>query len=195
MVNLKSLLLGHGPGNSLFGYLVDGLNAVGSLLIFAIMALICADVFSRNVFNQPIAGVAEMVAASIVMIVFLQLASNLRHGRMAQADIFIHGFTVRFPRAGHSLVCLFYLVGAYMMYIVYKGTLPVLERAINRNQFFGVEGVFTFPVWPIRTIVVCCAVIALIQFLTLALDQAWKVVSPRARQSSQPEHPRSEEAL
>ncbi|MHA7880115.1 MAG: TRAP transporter small permease subunit [Saccharospirillum sp.] len=195
MVNLKSLLLGQGPGNSLFGYLVDGLNAVGSLLIFAIMALICADVFSRNAFNQPINGVAEMVAASIVMIVFLQLASNLRHGRMAQADIFIHGFTERFPRAGHSLVCLFYLVGAYMMYIVYEGTLPVLERAINRNQFFGVEGVFTFPVWPIRTIVVCCAVIVLIQFLTLALEQAWKVIRPEARQSNPPEHQRSEESL
>jgi TRAP-type C4-dicarboxylate transport system permease small subunit len=175
-MNVKSLLFGQGTGNSLFGYLVDGLNAAGSLLIFAIMALICADVLSRNLFNQPIDGVAEMVAASIVMIVFLQLASTLRHGRLAQADIFIHGFTVSFPRIGRSLTTLYYLAGAAMLGVVYQGTVPVLMRSIDRNQFFGVEGVFTFPVWPIRMVVAVCAAITVIQFLVLAVREAILVV-------------------
>lgn len=175
-MTIKSLVFGQGTGNSLFGYLVDGLNAAGSLLIFAIMALICADVLSRNLFNQPIDGVAEMVAASIVMIVFLQLASTLRHGRLAQADIFIYGFTVSFPRIGRSLTTLYYLAGAAMLGVVYQGTVPVLMRAIDRNQFFGVEGVFTFPVWPIRTVVVVCAAVTVLQFLVLAVREAICVV-------------------
>lgn len=175
-MNVKSLVLGQGAGNSVFGYLVDGLNAAGSLLIFAIMALICADVLSRNILNQPIDGVAEMVAASIVMIVFLQLASTLRHGRLAQADIFIHGFTVSFPRLGRSLTTLYYLAGAAMLSVVYQGTVPVLMRAIDRNQFFGVEGVFTFPVWPIRLVVVFCAAVTVLQFLVLAAREALCVV-------------------
>jgi len=173
----KTLILGrrlsHGQHNSLFGYLVDGLNAIGSLLIFAIMAMIVTDVLSRNLFNQPIAGVAELVAASIVMIVFLQLPGTLRHNRMAQADIFIVGFTEKHPRVGHLLQCLFFLAGAYMLYIVFSGTLPTFLRAWERNQFMGVEGVFTFPVWPIRLVIISCAAITVAQYLLLSLQSLW----------------------
>lgn len=165
--------LGNGQHNSLFGYLVDGLNAAGSLLIFAIMAMIVADVLSRNFLNQPIAGVAELVAASIVMIVFLQLPGTLRHGRMAQADIFIAGFTERHPRLGNLLQALFFLAGSWMLYIIYKGTLPVFIRAWERNQFMGIEGVFTFPVWPIRALIIGCAVITVAQYLLLAAQALW----------------------
>lgn len=178
--SLKTLILGrsfgNGRHNSLFGYMVDGLNAAGTLLIFAIMAMIVTDVLSRNLFNKPIAGVAELVAASIVIIVFLQLASTLRHGRMAQADIFILGFTQRHPRLGHGLQALFYLAGTWVMYIIYKGTLPVLVRAWERNQFIGVEGVFTFPIWPIRVVVVTCAVITLIQYAILGGREIWLAI-------------------
>lgn len=178
--SLKTLILGrsfgNGRHNSLFGYMVDGLNAAGTLLIFAIMAMIVTDVLSRNLFNKPIAGVAELVAASIVIIVFLQLASTLRHGRMAQADIFIHGFTQRHPRLGHGLQALFYLAGTWVMYIIYQGTLPVLVRAWERNQFIGVEGVFTFPIWPIRVVVVTCAVITLVQYAILGGREIWLVI-------------------
>ena len=114
-MTLSTWLKGPTRQQSWFGALIDGLNAIGSVLIFAIMALICADVLSRNILNQPIKGVAELVAASIVMIVFFQLASALRHGRMAQADIFIAGFTRKYPRLGHGLQTLFYLAGAIML--------------------------------------------------------------------------------
>lgn len=176
-LSLKTLILGRrwgrGQHNSLFGYLVDGLNAIGSLLIFAIMAMIVTDVVSRNLFNLPIAGVAELVAASIVMIVFLQLPGTLRHNRMAQADIFIAGFTAKHPRLGHLVQCVFFLAGAYMLYIVFTGTLPTFLRAWERNQFMGVEGVFTFPVWPIRFVIISCAAITVAQYLLLSLQSLW----------------------
>lgn len=180
MSSLKAWVLGDAQHKSLFGHLVDGLNAVGSLLIFAIMAIICADVFSRNFLNLPIAGVAELVAASIVMIVFLQLASTLRHGRMAQADIFIVGFTQRHPRLGHGLQAVFFAAGVWIMYIIYDGTLPVLIRAWERNQFIGIEGVFTFPTWPIRVVVFTCALITMVQYLLLAGREVWLTVHPEA---------------
>ncbi|MFC3851701.1 TRAP transporter small permease subunit [Salinispirillum marinum] len=174
--NIKRWVMGDAEHKSLYGHVLDGLNALGSLLIFIIMALICADVFSRNAFNAPINGVAEMVSASIVMIVFLQLASALRHGRLAQADIFIGGFSRRHPRAGNVLNALFHLAGAWVMWLVYKGTWPVFVRAWERNQFMGIEGVFTLPVWPIRIVVLTCALVTVSQFLLLAgqyLYWAW----------------------
>lgn len=183
-MTVSTWLKGPTRQQSWFGALIDGLNAIGSILIFAIMALICADVLARNIFNQPINGVAELVAASIVMIVFFQLASALRHGRMAQADIFIAGFTRKHPRLGHGLQTLFYLAGAAMLAIIFDGTLPVYLNAVERQLFMGVEGVFTFPIWPIRLVVLICAAVTVLQYLLLAVHQARLVLSPRTGEDS-----------
>ncbi|WP_232819384.1 TRAP transporter small permease subunit [Saccharospirillum mangrovi] len=177
-MTFSTWLKGPSAQHSWLGLLIDGLNAVGSLLIFAIMVLICADVVARNLFNHPINGVAELVAASIVMIVFLQLASALRHGRMAQADIFIAGFVRKHPRLGHGLQTLFYLAGAAMLAVVFDGTLPVYLNAVERQLFMGVEGVFTFPVWPIRLVVLSCAAVTVAQYLLLAAREIRLIVAP-----------------
>ena len=99
--------------HSAFGVLVDSLNGLGSLVIASVMVLMCADVVLRNLFNQPIDGVAELVATSIIIIVFLQLPATLRHGRMSRADLFIDPFVARRPRAGKRLRALFSLAGVF----------------------------------------------------------------------------------
>ncbi len=88
---------------SAFGRVVDSLNAAGSVVIGVIMVLMCADVLLRNLINHPIEGVAELVATSVIVIVFLQLPATLRHGRMSRADLFIDPFVQRRPRAGRRL--------------------------------------------------------------------------------------------
>ena len=77
------------------------------------MVLMCADVLLRNLLNHPIDGVAELVATSIIIIVFLQLPATLRHGRMSRADLFIDPFLQRRPAAGRVLRALFSLVGIF----------------------------------------------------------------------------------
>jgi len=154
---------------SWFGVLVDGLNGLGSLVILAVMLLMCADVLSRDLFNRPIDGVAELVAISIVAIVFLQLASTLRHGRMSRADIFIDGFVARRPKPGHFLQMLFNLAGSAMLAAVFYATWPTFVRAWTDSEFIGVEGVFTAPVWPIKLIVLVGAGLTAIQYLIRAL--------------------------
>ena len=153
---------------SAFGHLVDGLNAVGSLLIAAVMLLMCSDVLMRNLVNRPIDGVAEMVAASIVVIVFLQLPSTLRHGRMSRADLFIDPFITRRPAAGLGLRALFSLVGVFACGVIAYASWPPLARAWTNSEFLGIEGVFTFPTWPMRGVVVLGAVLAAVQYVLLA---------------------------
>ena len=155
---------------SLFGRLVDGLNAAGSVLIGAIMLLMCADVLLRDVVNRPIDGVAELVAASIIVIVFLQLPATLRHGRMSRADLFIDPFIARRPRAGKRLRALFSLAGVFACGVIAYATWPVLTRAWTDSEFFGVEGVFTFPTWPMRAVVVLGATLAAIQYLLFVVQ-------------------------
>jgi TRAP-type mannitol/chloroaromatic compound transport system permease small subunit len=148
-----------------FGWLVDGMNGVGSLLIFAVMLLICADVLARDLFNSPIHGVSELVALSIIAIVFLQLASTLRHGRMSRAELFIDEFKVRRPFAGHLLQAIFDLCGVAACGIIVYATWPILQRAWTGAEFIGVQGVFTAPTWPVKAIVLVGAAITVLQYL------------------------------
>lgn len=153
--------------DSWFGRLVDGLNAAGSVLIGAIMLLMCADVLLRDLANRPIDGVAELVASSIVIIVFLQLPSTLRHGRMSRADLFIDPFIVRRPRAGKALRALFSLAGVFACGVIAYATWKPLARSWTDSEFLGVEGLFTFPTWPMRAVVLLGAALAAIQYLLL----------------------------
>lgn len=152
---------------SAFGRLVDTLNAGGSVLIGAVMLLMCADVLMRNLLNQPIDGVAELVAASIVVIVFLQLPSTLRHGRMSRADLFIDPFMRRRPAAGRRLRALYSAFGIFACGLIAYASWPPLLRSWNNNEFLGIEGVFTFPTWPMRGVVVLGATLAAVQYLLL----------------------------
>jgi TRAP-type mannitol/chloroaromatic compound transport system permease small subunit len=162
-----------GAPNSLFGRLVDGLNAAGSVVIGLVMLLMCADVLLRNLANHPLDGVAELVATSIVVIVFLQLPATLRHGRMSRADLFIDPFIQRRPRAGKRLRALFSLAGIFACGVIAYATWPLLTRAWDDSEFFGVEGVFTFPTWPMRAVVLLGAVLAALQYLLLTV-QDWR---------------------
>jgi TRAP-type mannitol/chloroaromatic compound transport system permease small subunit len=159
--------------SSLFGRLVDGLNAAGSVVIGLVMVLMCADVLLRNLINHPLDGVAELVATSIVVIVFLQLPATLRHGRMSRADLFIDPFIQRRPRAGKRLRALFSLAGIFACGVIAYATWPLLARAWDDSEFFGVEGVFTFPTWPMRAVVLLGAVLAALQYVLLTV-QDWR---------------------
>lgn len=157
-----------GVPSSPLGKVIDGLNAVGSLLIGAVMVLMCADVLLRNLLNHPIDGVAELVATSIIIIVFLQLPATLRHGRMSRADLFVNPFLQRRPAAGRVLRALFSLAGVFACGVIAWATWPLLARAYGENEFIGIEGVFTFPIWPMRFVVLLGAALATLQYLLLA---------------------------
>ena len=53
----------------IFGRLVGGMNALGTVWIIGLMLLINSDILARGALNAPIAGVAELVSFSIVGIV------------------------------------------------------------------------------------------------------------------------------
>lgn len=149
---------------------VDGLGAVGSVLIGGLMALVCADVVGRNLLNQPIPTVAELSAFSVVVIVFLQLASTVRHDRMARADLFIDPFTRRHPRIGGTLATLFALLGGVCCALIAWATWPVIAKDIDAGEYIGIDGVGAIATWPFRALVVFGAAVAAVQYLIGAVQ-------------------------
>ena len=154
----------------LFDWIVVIANAAASGWIFVMMALITADIVLRFVFGAPISGVTEIVEISIVIIVYLQLTHTLKVGRMTRSDALYSSILRRYPPVGHIMGVLFSLAGIGLMIAIIKGGWPKWIQAYEGGHFIGNTGVFTFPEWPQRLILVIgCAMLA-IQFALLALD-------------------------
>lgn len=150
---------------SLFDHLVSGMNALGTAWIFVLMILINADAFGRTLFAAPIDGVIEMVELSLVGIIFLQLADTARRGRLTRSDGFFNMVLVRRPQAGRYMGAAFDLLGLIFMAIIVYGSVPLLIGSIEHDYYVGNEGVFTFPVWPVKTIILIGCIVTALQFL------------------------------
>jgi TRAP-type C4-dicarboxylate transport system permease small subunit len=120
-----------------FGGLVEGLNAIGTLCIFAVMILINSDIFGRFVFSSPVPGVKEMVELSIVGIVFLQLPHTLRVGRITRSDAAFKQLLLRFPRVAHFMSALYNLTGVLLAGLIVYGSVPRFARAWSDNHYIG----------------------------------------------------------
>lgn len=147
-----------------FGGLVEGLNAIGTLCIFAVMILINSDIFGRFVFSSPVPGVKEMVELSIVGIVFLQLPHTLRVGRITRSDAAFKQLLLRFPRVAHFMSALYNLTGVLLAGLIVYGSVPRFARAWSDNHYIGNQGIFVAPVWPVRLIIVIGCVCLAVQF-------------------------------
>ncbi|MBI4292115.1 MAG: TRAP transporter large permease subunit [Betaproteobacteria bacterium] len=144
---------------------VTGLNALGSIWVFVMMAMIVSDVTARFLFNQPIRGVPLLIELSIVAIVFLQLASVLRAGRLTRSDIIIGKLLSRKPAMGAVVQSIYYLAGFLLMALVFIHNWPLFEAAWVRRTYVGVEGDFSVPVWPLKLLILVGSAICGIQFL------------------------------
>ena len=150
-----------------FGGLVEGLNAIGTLCIFAVMILINTDIFGRFALASPVPGVKELVELSIVGIVFLQLPHTLRVGRITRSDAAFNKLAARFPRTASGLSALYNLTGALLSALIVYGSWPRFVSAWTDNHYIGNQGIFVAPVWPVRLIIVIGCVCLAIQFALL----------------------------
>ena len=152
------------------GPIVAGLNALGSIWIIALMLIICADILMRSFFNAPIRGVAEMVAFSIVGIVFLQLAHTLRTGSLTRSEMLLNALESRAPALRRILLALFNLVGAALLALALWYFLPSLIDAWTRPErnFMGNPGVFRIPTWPLYSLMALGMAATTAQFLASA---------------------------
>ncbi len=145
--------------------IVEGLAAVGTVLIGVLMVIICADIIARNTMGASLPLISEAGALLVVMIVALQLAATVRANRLARTEFFIVPFTNRNPRAGAMLSAIFDLVAMSMFGLIAWGTLRVLEKDYNAAEFIGIVGIATLPTWPVRVLILVGFAVAATEFL------------------------------
>jgi C4-dicarboxylate transporter, DctM subunit len=167
------------------------MNSVGTLWIFALMFLICADVAGRYLFNAPIKGAAELVGYSIVTAVFLQMASTLRVGRFTRVEMLFEPMLRQRPAAAQSFEVVFSLMGAAVFLVITWGTWPKLAGAWTNDEITGTPGVFVFVIWPFLAVIVFGAAVTAMEFALQVMQAAGRAAAawrlpPRGTQSGWP---------
>lgn len=154
-----------------------GANAVGTAVIFVLVAAMNTDVIARGIFNSPFRGVVEVVIFSMVLIVFLQLPDVVRVNRLTRSDGFLAVLQDRNPRLAQifsrlidAVACVFMALIAWTIWPEFVesfeschfftppefGAQPTgefwadLSAAFDRCDYFGTPGILTAPWWPAK---------------------------------------------
>lgn len=152
-----------------FANLISVLNSAGTIWIFALMFLICADIIGRAAFNAPIRGVAEIVGYSLIGAVYLQLAHSLHVGRFARAEMFIEPLKIDRPITASLFQIIFAIGGMIVFGLIAFGAVIKFDEAWPDLKF-GVEGDFTVLVWPLRLTILTGSVMVAVKYLSLLID-------------------------
>ncbi|MFP6711781.1 MAG: TRAP transporter small permease [Rhodospirillales bacterium] len=137
---------------------------VAAAWAFGLSFLVMAAIIGRGVFDTPIHGTAEMVAASIVIIVFLQAGYAIRSRSMLKADFLV----VKFPESVQRVLLAFgYLLGACFFLMIITGGWEESILSYVENEFEG-EGALRVPSWPARWTVLLGSVLAMVNYLVMA---------------------------
>jgi len=150
-------------------WLVDGMAALGTILIGVLMLVICADVVARNLMGSSLPLVSELGALLLVMIVYLQLATTLRHDRMPRSDFLLIALERNSPLRGRIIRSLFDIVTALSLGVIAWSTLGILGKDLSSDAFIGVTGVATLPIWPFRVAILVAMTVACVQALLQAV--------------------------
>jgi TRAP-type C4-dicarboxylate transport system permease small subunit len=153
-----------GPVGRLLARAGDGLAAVSTLLIAALMLLIAADAAARNLFGASLPLVSELGAAMVVAVVYLALAATVRANRLARTDMVLTLLAASHPRLAAGLSAFYDLVGAVMLALIGWAGLLTLQGDIAGEKYIGIQGVLTVPVWPFGLAFVLGLAVAAAQF-------------------------------
>lgn len=154
------------------------LNAIGSLWVLFLVVLICTDSFGRSFFNSPVEGVPELVAVTMAVIVFCQLADTVRLGRLTRSDAMLSKLQESNKLIPRLIVVGFDVLGMVVMGAILIGTWPLLTESYVRDYYIGEQGIFTMPDWPVKALVVLGCIACMLCFFVRAVDH-WLLVARR----------------
>ncbi len=135
---------------------------------FTLCFFILAEIIFRAL-NMPLQGTKEIVANSVVMIVFLQVGFSVRSRSMLQAEFLIDALG---PKTRRALVVLGLLLGAFFFLFLMQAAYPHAIRSFVNGEFDG-EGALRVPVWPARFMIVFGSAMAALNYLLLAAIEAF----------------------
>ncbi|MFY0617669.1 TRAP transporter small permease subunit [Shimia sp.] len=149
-------------------------NALGTLVVLALVVILNVDVIARGLFDAPLRGTYEIVQFSVVMIVFLQLPDVVRVDRLTRSDGFLGVIHTRRPALAKNMRRIINAVSAIFMGLIAYVTFPEFLHMWDTQDYFGVPGLFTLPWWPVKLVIASGTALSSLIFI-------FKVVSAEDR--------------
>lgn len=146
------------------------LMVLAAFWAFVLCFITLADIIFRAM-NLPLHGTKEIIANSVVIIVFLQIGFAVRSRSMLGADFLVNIFG---PNTRRYLTIFGLLLGALFFAILFKGAIGPALRSFANGEFDG-EGALRVPVWPTRFTILIGSALAVINYLVLAAIEAFKL--------------------
>ena len=137
---------------------------------FGLAFLVMANIVGRTYFDSPIYGTAEIVAASIVIVVFLQAGYAIRSRSMLKADFLFEHLP---DKAQRTLLAIGYLLGAGFFLMIITGGWEESIASYVEGEYEG-EGALRVPSWPARWTVIIGSGIAMMNYLVMAYVDVFK---------------------
>ncbi|WP_299474060.1 TRAP transporter small permease [uncultured Roseibium sp.] len=153
----------------LANWVAIGANAVGTLIVLALVLIVNYDVVARGLFNAPFRGAYEVVQFSMVLIVFFQLPDVVRMNRLTRSDGFLTILSTTRPHAADSIRRTINFVSGVFMLLVAYAIWPEFVEMYETKDFFGVPGIFTAPWWPIKLTIFLSSLLCMILFFIKVL--------------------------
>ena len=147
------------------------LMVIAAAWAFGLSFLVMANIIGRTYFDFPIYGTAEIVAASIVIVVFLQAGYAIRSRSMLKADFLVEHLPDKVQR---TLLAIGYLLGAAFFLMIITGGWEESIASYVEGEYEG-EGALRVPSWPARWTVLIGSGIAMMNYLVLAYIDVFKL--------------------
>jgi len=146
------------------------LMVLAAFWAFVLCFITLADITFRAL-NYPLQGTKEIIANSVVIIIFLQVGFAVRSRSMLGADFLVALFGNNTQR---YLSVFGFLLGALFFSILFKGGIDPALRSFANGEFDG-EGALRVPVWPARFTILIGSALAVVNYLALAAIELFKL--------------------
>jgi len=145
-------------------WLTKTLMIIGAIWAFCLCFVSLTDIILRST-SIPISGTKEIVANSVVIIVFMQVGYAVRSGSMLRADFLV----LMFSKWVQKILTAFGLIlgAVFFVYLLNAAVEPAM-RSFLRGEFDG-AGALQVPVWPARWAIVVGAGLGGFNYILLSL--------------------------
>lgn len=140
-------------------------STLAAFWALALGFLILYDISGRAFFNKPFDGTIELVANSMVSILFLLMPYAIFRGAHIRTTAIYQGLGPYGQRAVDLAAC---LLGIYFFWAVADGGWADMIIGWEVDEREG-EGSIRVPVYPVRTIIIAFAIMAMAIYAILAI--------------------------
>ena len=150
--------------DKVFNSVTRACSTIAAFWAMALAFLILWDISGRAFFNAPFDGTIEIVANSMVAILFLQMPYTIYRGAHLRTAVIYQNLNEYGQRTIDFIVA---LLGIWFFYSIVLGSWGDMIIGWDVDEREG-EGSISVPIYPIRTLLVVFAGISLISYLILA---------------------------